>query len=213
VLEVLGERQKQLMRLLLKSKSGVTIEQLSDGLAITRNAVRQHLTALQRDGLVEPAATQPSGGRPHQLYVLSNHGKEFFARHYAWLAQLLVESIRSESGEESLRTRLRTLGAGVATKLLEQHAHLNTPEQKVEKLASLMQDLGYEAKDATAADGTPVIEADNCVFHTLAMKNPEVCHFDLALLETFTGSKVDHEQCMAKGGGVCRFKFSQTRER
>jgi predicted ArsR family transcriptional regulator len=208
MLELLGERQKQLMRLLLKKKSGVTIEELSDGLAISRNAVRQHLTALERDGLVMSAATKPSGGRPHQLYVLSDQGKEFFARHYAWFAQLLVESLRSESGEVRLKERLRALGASVAAKLLEQHAHLETPLEKVETLAGLMQDLGYESKRATAADGTPMIEADNCVFHTLAMKNPDVCQFDLALLETFTGTKVDHEECMAKAGGVCRFRFT-----
>jgi len=49
------------------------------------------------------------------------------------------------------------------------------------------------------------------VFHDLARKNPEVCQFDLALLSTFADSKVDHEECMAKGGNVCRFKFSPKR--
>ncbi|MCI0452981.1 MAG: hypothetical protein L0Z51_11440 [Candidatus Latescibacteria bacterium] len=41
-----------------------------------------------------------------------------------------------------------------------------------------------------------------------ARAHPEVCHFDLALLATFTDSKVAHEECMAKGGNVCRFKFT-----
>ncbi len=207
MLEVLGDRQKQLMRELLKSKSGVTVDELSEALAITRNAVRQHLTALERDGLVQCASTRPSGGRPHQLYVLSDRGKEFFSRHYAWFAELLVESLERESGPDQFRKRLQSLGGGVAMQLLAQNADLKTPKDKVQRLAGLMQDLGYEAKGSTAPDGTPVIEADNCVFHQLAMKHPEVCDFDLALLGTFTGSKVEHEECMAKGGGVCRFRF------
>ena len=58
----------------------------------------------------------------------------------------------------------------------------------------------------------PTIEADNCIFHNLAMKNPEICQFDLALLSTFTDSTVDHVECMAKGGNVCRFKFNAKAE-
>ena len=34
-----------------------------------------------------------------------------------------------------------------------------------------------------------------------------ICKFDLALLSEFTGLSVEHQECMAKGGHVCRFKF------
>ncbi len=40
------------------------------------------------------------------------------------------------------------------------------------------------------------------------MKNPEVCQFDLSLLSGLTGSKVDLDECMARGGHVCRFRFT-----
>jgi predicted ArsR family transcriptional regulator len=70
-----------------------------------------------------------------------------------------------------------------------------------------MEQLGYDAHSTVDASNTPVIEADNCVFHNLAMQNPEVCKFDLALLSSFTGSTVEHHECMAKAGNVCRFKF------
>jgi hypothetical protein len=39
------------------------------------------------------------------------------------------------------------------------------------------------------------------------VKNPDICHFDLALLSSFTDSVVDHQECMAKNGNVCRFKL------
>jgi predicted ArsR family transcriptional regulator len=74
-----------------------------------------------------------------------------------------------------------------------------------------MDQLGYNARTVASADKAPVIEADNCVFHELALKNPEICHFDLEMMGTFTGSKVDHQECMARGGNVCRFKFSGKR--
>ncbi|HKA46112.1 MAG TPA: HTH domain-containing protein [Burkholderiales bacterium] len=205
MLDILGQRQKELLQLLLKSKSGLTVEELSTGLQITRNAVRQHLAALENDGLVALASTRPSGGRPQQLYALTDKGKEVFPRHYSWFAQLVIEAVRREHGPEGLRERLSDIGSAVAGQLRTQSPESTTCEQKVEKLAAVMDQLGYNARVTAAKE--PTIEADNCVFHELAVKNQEICDFDLAMMGTFTGSKVDHQECMARGGNVCRFRF------
>ena len=207
MLSVLGVRQQDLLNLLLKKKSGLTVDELSKQLEITRNAVRQHLSALESDGLITQGVTRPSGGRPEQLYVLTEAGKELFPRHYAWFAQLIFESIKRESGVEELRERMKVMGAEVAKQLRSQYPRLESRQQKVEKLAELMQQLGYNTQRVTVVDGTPIIEADNCVFHNLAIKNPEICQFDLALLSTFTDSEIDHSECMASNGNVCRFGF------
>ncbi len=208
MLDILGDTQKQLLKLLLKDKSGLTVDKLSKGLKITRNAVRQHLAALEGDGLVAQGATQPSGGRPQQLYLLTDKGKEIFPRHYSWFAQLVIEGIKREHGAEGLSKRLSEIGSSIAEQLRTQNPGLKTHEQKVERLAAIMDQLGYNAWNASAANKAPVIEADNCVFHELAIKNPEICHFDLAMMGTFTDSEVDHQECMARGGNVCRFKFT-----
>lgn len=208
MIELLGETQRNLLKQLLKKKSGLTADELSKGLKITRNAVRQHLAALESDGLVAPGSTRPSGGRPQQLYGLTDKGKEVFPRHYSWFAQLVIESVRREHGTEGLGERLSAIGSSVAEQLRSQYPALETRKHKVAKLAELMDQFGYDARNATAPGGTAVIEANNCVYHGLAMKNPEICRLDLALLETFTDSRVDHQECMARGGNVCRFKFT-----
>ena len=208
MLSILGTRQQELLNLLLKNKRGLTVDELSKRLEITRNAVRQHLAALENDGLVTQGATRPSGGRPEQLYVLTDAGKELFPRHYSWFAQLIVESIKQESGADGLRERMGAMGSEVAQQLRRQYSGLENQQQKVEKLSEVMEQLGYSTQSATVVDGVPTIEADNCIFHNLAIKNPEICQFDLALLSTFTDSKIDHQECMAKGGNVCRFKFT-----
>lgn len=207
MLAILGARQQELLNFLLKNKDGLTVDEFSKRLEITRNAVRQHLAALENDGLVTQGATRPSGGRPEQLYVLTDAGKEFFPRRYSWFAQLIVESIKQESGAEALRERMGTMGSEVAQQLRRQHSGLENQQQKVGKLTEIMEQLGYNTKSATVMDGVPTIEADNCIFHNLAIKNPEICQFDLAMMSTFTDSKIDHQECMASGGNVCRFKF------
>jgi predicted ArsR family transcriptional regulator len=206
--EVFGERRKQLLRHLLRNKPGATTDELSRALGVTRTAVRQHLAALMRDALVAPGATRPTGGRPEQLFVLTEKGKEAFPRHYSWFAQLLIEAMTSEHGTTGLRVRLGRIAAAVAAQLRQRSPNTDSRRQKVEKLSTLMDELGYDAHTAKDVGGAPTIEADNCIFHEVAMKNPEICHFDLALLSGFTGSKVELHECMARGGHVCRFRFT-----
>jgi predicted ArsR family transcriptional regulator len=208
MLDIIGKRQKELLQLLLRNKPGLTVDELAERLRITRNAVRQHLAALGTEGLVTPSATRPSGGRPQQLYTLTDRGKEVFPRHYSWFARLAIEAITREHGAAGLRKRLAEMGAAVGSQLRARHPGPETRQQKVGKLAEIMDQLGYNARTAAASEKAPVIEADNCVFHELAMKNPEICQFDLAMMSALTDSKVDHQECMARGGNICRFKFT-----
>lgn len=208
MIKVLGQRQQELLKLLLRNKGGMTVDELSRQLEITRNAVRQHLAALDSDGLITPGISRPSGGRPEQLYVLSDDGREIFPRQYSWFAELVVDSIRDESGDDVLKERLDHMGKRIADHLRNETAPAANLHEQVAKLAGIMQAMGYATGDATVSEGESVIEADNCVFHNLAMKNPDICRFDLAMMAGFTDSEIDHQECMALGGNVCRFKFS-----
>src|SRR5690606_13177433 len=206
-LNVLGIRQRKLLGFMLRNKHGTTVEELAQHLEITRNAVRQHLAALENDGLVQKTLTRPSRGRPGQLYTLTHEGQETFPRQYSWFAQLLLESLGEVSETNTMDDRLVGMGEKVGKQLRNQYAEFKSPEEKIKKLSELMEELGYSARVPASGSDT-IIEADNCVFHNLAFKNPDICKFDLALLSTFTESEVRQPECMAKNGNVCRFKLN-----
>jgi predicted ArsR family transcriptional regulator len=206
-LETMGERQQQLLKLLQQQLAGMTVDQLAQGLAVTRTAVRQHLAALERDGLVERGATQPTGGRPEQLYRLSAKGQEVFPRRYSWFAELLLQMLESRLGSEQLAAQLAEIGAKVAATLPPPGQ--GSAEARITALAGIMRELGYDARPQESADGLPRIVASNCVFHHLAARFPEVCELDLALLASYIGQPVTHEECMVRGGGSCRFRFGK----
>ena len=206
-----GTRRDQLLRLLLEQKTGRTVEELARGLRVSRNAVRQHLTSLVAEGLVTKGSTQATRGRPEQLYMLSTSGHESFPRKYSWFSELLLESLKAEKGEGAIIARLERLGEQIGTQLQHAHPLPGNPSERVKRLATVMHDLGYEASSKEASGRQlPMIEATNCVFHHLATRFPEVCHFDLALLSTFVGRPVAHDECIVRGGQVCRFKFKQS---
>ena len=206
--EVFGDRRKQLMRHLLRHKTGASIDELAMAIGVTRTAVRQHLAALSQEGLVAPAGQRATGGRPQRLFVLTQEGREAFPRRYSWFAQLLIEAMAKEHGAGGLRTRLGRIASAVVSQLRQGATEKDSRRQRVGKVSKLMDELGYDARTGKDIAGAPTIEADNCVFHELAMKNPEVCQFDLSLLSGLTGSKVELAECMARGGHVCRFRFT-----
>lgn len=208
---VYGESRKRLLRHLLRHKAGASIDELTQAISVTRTAVRQHLAALSREGLVAPGGERSTGGRPKRLYVLTQAGREAFPRHYSWFAQLLLEAMATEHGSAGLRIRLGRIASAVVAQLRQRAPEREGRRQKVGKVASLMDELGYDARTGKDIGGAPTIEADNCVFHELAMNNPAVCQFDLSLLSGMTGSKVELDECMARGGHVCRFRFTPPR--
>lgn len=212
MLETLGERQRQLLLLLLHNKAGLTVDDLSVQLQITRNAVRQHLAALERDDLVKRGDTKPSGGRPEQLYLLSDRGSELFPRRYSWFSELLIEAIASEVGHDAVGAKLEQMGRAVGRQLSGSGQAAPDLGGRVAAMAKIMQELGYAARVAEPP-ATQTIDASNCVFHHLAAKFPEVCRFDLGLIGTFADATVDHQECMVRGGRMCRFKLAPTPRR
>lgn len=204
----LGRTRQRMLTHLLRSPMGASVEQLGGAAGVTHNAVRQHLTALIGNGYVERGAARPTGGRPEQLYNITETGREIFPRRYAQLASELIEAMASEVGETRLGAMLHALGDTLGAQLAaELPAEAGTPA-RVQAIATAMTELGYDAQ-ARVSDPRvpPQVVAHNCVFHQLAERHPAVCGFDLAFLERASGRRVEHAECMLRGGSACRFRF------
>jgi len=198
MLEGLGRTQQDLLHALLRQPTGMSIDDLAQALSVTRTAVRQHLAALERDGLVMRGATRPTGRRPEQLHQLTEHGRELFPRQYPLLANLLIGEVAGLLGEPALLALMRQLGRKLAKDL--------QPEVVDEaQIVQHMNAAGYEAEVFFRSGGEPQIVAHNCVFHHLAKAHPVVCELDLALIGALGGGEVEHQECMLRGGQVCRF--------
>jgi DeoR family suf operon transcriptional repressor len=190
---------------LLHAADPLGIDQLSRHLSISRNATYQHVTALERDGLVAKAEIAATKGRPGQTYQLTEAGRATFPRHYALFAHLLIGVIKARLGAEDLKACLTDLGQSLAAQFAGQVSDLD-PARQIEDVAAILLELGYEAKTTASKAMEAEIVAHNCVFHDLARDHPEVCALDLALMSTLLGRQIDHVECMVRGGSCCRFR-------
>lgn len=201
----LGPTRQRVLRLLVQAPQGATVEALCDGIGVTHNAIRQHLTALIADGYVERGTARPTGGRPQSRYLLTGAGRELFPRHYGLLATSVLEHLYAHAGKSGVQAMLASIGGSLGAAAAER-VDTGDAGQAARDLAAQMDALGYEAL-AVQRDGETQIEAYNCVFHALAKAHPDVCRFDLAFMEAATGRPVQHLECLVRGGAACRFRL------
>lgn len=200
--------RESLMRELLHHKvEGLTLDELGVRLGITRTAVQQHVTALERDGFVTAIGRRSTGGRPSRAYGLTEAGREVFPRQYDLLALGMLESVRKELGDEAVEGLLRRMADSMAAERVASLDVLSASE-RLEAVVEIMNQLGYDASMDPDGRG---ISAKNCVYHKLASKTRAVCRFDTRLLSNLLGEDVELTHCMADGERTCTFREGMKR--
>src|SRR5947209_5108632 len=90
---------------LLLRRGGRTVNELAAALGLTDNAVRTHLTALERDGLVHQSGTRPGTRKPNTTYDLVPEAEQqLFPKMYGpilrHLLDVLAERLSARKLEE-----------------------------------------------------------------------------------------------------------------
>lgn len=202
----LGRTQKRILQTLLQANTPLPVEALTKTLSISRNATYQHMMALERDGLIERATIAQTKGRPSQTFRLTEHGRDFFPKHYALFAKLLIGLVKSKLGSDELRASLDELGSSLAQEFIERTKNLEG-QALFKEVSNILGELGYESECVPSPDQKNVeIQAHNCVFHELAKEHEEVCALDIALISKLTGVQIEQSECVVKGGNCCRFR-------
>jgi len=191
-----------LLAALLENKAqGLTLEELAARLGVSRNAVRQHVTALERDGLVAARGMRKGPRRPSRTYGLTDKGEEEFPRRYDLLAVSLLQALRHNLGDDATEAVLLAMVDDLAQRWLPRLEPLE-PEQRRAEVVKIMNRLGYHAHVAPEEGG---VAAVNCIYHRVARETRSVCRFDEALLSKLLGDEVRLSACMAEGDGSCVF--------
>lgn len=204
-----GATQKQMLAQLMQNKEGITVDKFVDHFGISRTAVKQHLTALERDGYVKVGWQQKSGGRPRNVYVLTDEGVNLFPKKYSWFSNLLLQMLQTKFGPERMGEYLSQLGVTMAQNFLVR-VEGQRPADRVPEIVRIMNETGFDARviPSQGDETIPRIECKNCVYHDLARDHPQVCQFDLGFLSTLMDLEIEHQDCMVRGGTACRFRFA-----
>jgi predicted ArsR family transcriptional regulator len=190
---------------LLKERGPQTATELSAIFGLTAMGVRQHLAALERDGLVTHRAESRGRGRSTHVYSLTESGDEIFPRTYPELANDLVETTRDIDGDDGVRRlfdrRTERLEAEYLAKLRGEGL-----ERRVAALAKIRTAEGYMADCEPVDGGAYLLRERNCAIFQVARGCPEACAAELDLFRRVLGdASVTRRDHMVKGDRTCTY--------
>ena len=87
---------------LIRRKGSASAEAIASDLGVTPNAIRQHLTNLERDGFVVSHPERRARGRPSLLFSLTERAHSVFPKRYGQLATMVLQEVQELSGPEAL---------------------------------------------------------------------------------------------------------------
>lgn len=204
-LSFLGRSQQLLVTALLRHRKGLTVDELSHLLSVSRNAVNQHLSSLSSSGFIQSAVLESTGGRPSKIYALSPSGLELFQRRYSFIAKLLLSWIDKNLGEEDLKVCLQELGEQMAGEFENRIIKQLSPIDKLGEAVAIMSELGYDASVQQISEHHAEISANNCIFYKLAEEHQGFCALDLSFLASLLKADIEHKECIVKKGDRCCF--------
>lgn len=98
----------------LRKHGQATVKDLGSVLGLTSTGIRQHLTVLERDGLVHAREERGHVGRPALVYSLSEAGESLYPKMYDELANAVLEEAHAAAGSEKFQSVLRRVAVRFA---------------------------------------------------------------------------------------------------
>ena len=193
-------------KIVITLRSGAkTVNELSESLGLTDNAVRAHLITLERDGLVRSAGTIKGFRKPHFVYELTEEARHIFPKSYDSLFNRLLEILKQRMPARSLHSILEDVGRSIGSMRSRENG---TRGQRVEAALSALRELGGEAV-AVTEDEKLIIRSNGCPFADAVSEHPEVCKIAESLLQEIIGDPV-REICDRNSVPRCRFAVGAT---
>jgi predicted ArsR family transcriptional regulator len=190
----------------LKRVESATATELAEAFGLTDTAVRQHLDAMEQQGLVGRHAGAPDGrGRPPVRWTLTELAEPLFPDRHADLTVDLLDTIRTTLGEDALG---RVIDARARLQLDHYRSLLPTAglRRRVQALADQRTREGYVAEAHSDGDAV-VLTEHHCPIRDAAGGCRELCAAELRLFQAALGDdvRVTRTQHVLSGDSRCSY--------
>lgn len=179
----------------LLRRAALTVDQLARTLDLTDNAVRSHLAALERDGLVEQdTPKRGSVGKPAHTFRVTEEANQLLSHAYVTVFGRMLDVLAERMSREELSDLMESVGRRLA---LESSHVDGSQRQRVDSAAALLDEMGGAA--AVEEDGSTLrIRGFGCPLSAAVSAHPELCGAVETLLTEVIGAPV--RQCCEHGG-------------
>ena len=193
----------------LRRKGHCSAETIAADLGVTPNAVRQHLTNLERDGFVVSQPGPSTRGRPALLFSLTERADSVFPKRYGQLATMVLQEVQEMGGPEALDEVFSRVAARHASAIEPDLAGLDFDE-KLRRVVRWIGRAGTLAEQTETPEGIKVT-IHNCPFRNTALKFPQVCTITPQLMSRLIGTSVSQADSIHRHDPYCSFVVGRPR--
>src|SRR3989304_5525988 len=162
----------------LQRQGRATVKELGSLLGLTSTGIRQHLTVLERDGLVDAREERGRVGRPTLVYSLTEKGDALFPGVAGRMAPPYAEGIEGRPLPERVR-----------------------------ETARIMEEQGCLVDVREADDGEYYIDEFTCPFPKVAQQDRSVCALHVDFVRVLTGGDTRLRQSLLRGQRGCCYRI------
>jgi len=188
---------------LLRRRGRCSAETIAGDLGVTPNAIRQHLTNLERDGLVVSQPERSGRGRPALLFALTERADSVFPKRYGQLATMVLQEVQEMGGPEALDEVFARVAARHASAIERDLGGLGFDE-KLNRVVSWIGRAGTLVEQSESPEGVKVT-IHNCPFRNTALKFPQVCTITPQLISRLIGAAVSQSDSIHRHDPYCSF--------
>jgi predicted ArsR family transcriptional regulator len=192
---------------LLRRRGQATIKEIGEALDLTPTGIRQHLTVLERDGLVAAREERGHVGRPALVYRLTAAGDALYPKKYDDLSNALIEESRRQLGPQALQQVLRGAAARFAEPFMPR-VHALHGGDRIEETARILEERGSVVSASVAGEDYLLCQ-HTCPFWNVATKNSAVCALDVQFVRALAGADARLTTSLLRGDDCCTFRIKR----
>lgn len=192
----------------IKREGAVTAKQLAEDLGITTMGARQHLQALEDDGVLAFHDVKVKVGRPTRHWSLTKQGHDQFADRHGELTIQVIEAVEHIFGKEGLAKVAAEREAQTLAQYQQAVQHCPDLAAKLAKLVELREQEGYMAELEQTEQGYLLVE-NHCPICKAAKRCPNLCQSELNVFQRLLGDecRVERSEHIIAGERRCTYQI------
>ena len=191
--------------LLLLCQRPQTVNELSEALGLTDNAVRVQLLSLQQAGFVQQVGLRPGVRRPHVDYELTAKARRLFPRAHEPVLNVLVDVLRERLSPQEMAALMKDVARRMCSTWVGESPRGEPRRRMTELFARLRGLTAGLTLDQSPSQAT--LRACGCPLGSVTASHPEVCRVLAEVLSEIVGTEA-RECCDRNDGPRCRFELN-----
>ncbi len=198
---VLSDGAKKDLLDLVKRQGKISLEAATQALQLAKTTVRQHLLAMESQGLVKRKYERAGQGRPKVVFELAQGGQRLYPTQEPQLLRELIEYLKAEGQQNAIRDFFEKYWA---KRRLRLEALLQNGGTRMQALLELLESEGFMPQINKSGNRITVREC-HCPFPEAIRATQLPCKLESEFIKWALKTTVDRTGYLPNGDSACTY--------